>query len=271
MSRDVSAPVHGSVGRMTTVAQLARRLDVSRQDVSKEAQRVLKLPASSARDAQYQLTVHECRHAFDELITWSGAAERAAAAPFGLLDATLALGQEGQWLRSALPPVSQTLRGAVQGQAVNPDRASRYSGDVEGWLRLTGHTGDLATEARSLRIAAVEALIEYDPEFAERVLLKVEPEDTRLVARVHEARGRFELAAEAFERAEMPTEALRVWRLAGRWEQAIRLADGTERADLEWLGELQRMVEKQPTDLGERLTSGEQERLQRVVGRVIQG
>jgi len=41
MSRDVSAPVHGSVGRKTTVAQLARRLDVGRQDVSKAAQRVL--------------------------------------------------------------------------------------------------------------------------------------------------------------------------------------------------------------------------------------
>lgn len=37
---------------------------------------------------------------------------------------------------------------------------------------------------------------------------------------------------------------------------------------LEWLGDLQRTVEEQPTDLGERLTPGERERLQRVVGRV---
>ena len=79
------------------------------------------------------------------------------------------------------------------------------------------------------------------------------------------------MAADAFERAEMPTDALRVWRLAGRWEQAITLAEGTERADLEWLGELQRMIVKQPTDLAERLTSGERERLRRVVGRVTQG
>ena len=120
-------------------------------------------------------------------------------------------------------------------------------------------------------MAAVEALIDYDPESAERVLVKVVPEDTRLLARVREAQGRFEEAAGAFERAELPTDALRVWRLAGRWEQATRLAEGTERADLEWLSELQRMVEKQPTDLGERLTSGERERLQRAVGRVIQG
>ena len=223
------------------------------------------------RQAFVDTTIPPFIHAFDELITWSGAADRAAAAPFGLLDATLALGQEGQWLRSALPPVSQTLRGAVRGQAAAPDRASRYSGDVEGWLRLTGQTGDLATEARSLRIAAVEALIDYDPESADRVLVKVVPEETRVLARVREAQGRFEEAAEAFERAEMQTDALRVWRLAGRWEQAIRLAEGTERADLEWLSELQRMVEKQPTDLGERLTSGERERLQRVVGRVTQG
>ncbi|MYD99137.1 MAG: hypothetical protein F4X98_17355 [Gammaproteobacteria bacterium] len=97
------------------------------------------------------------------------------------------------------------------------------------------------------------------------------PEDTRLVARVREAQGRFDEAAEAFERAEMAEDALRAWRMAGRWEEAIRLADGTERADLRWLGELQLMVEKQPTDLGERLTAGERERLLRVVGRVTQG
>jgi len=98
--------------------------------------------------------------------------------------------------------------------------------------------------------------------------MKVSPEDTRLVARVREAQGRFDEAAEAFERAEMLKDALRAWRMAGRWEQAIRLADGTERADLAWLGGLQRVVEGQPTDLGERLTPGERERLQQVVGRV---
>ena len=114
-------------------------------------------------------------------------------------------------------------------------------------------------------------MIEHDPDAANRTLKKVVPEDTGLVARVRQAQGRFDEAAEAFERAEMPEDALRAWRMAGRWEQAIRLAEGTERADLEWLGDLQRMAEKQPKDLGERLTPGERERLQRVVGRVARG
>ncbi|MDE0193394.1 MAG: hypothetical protein OXQ90_18725, partial [Gammaproteobacteria bacterium] len=209
-----------------------------------------------------------CTYAFDELEEWSDAADRKSATPFGLLDATLALGNQGQWLRSAFPSVAQTLRGALQEQAADPDTASHYAADVEGWLRLTGYPGDIAAEARRLRVLAVEALIDPDPDAANRTLKKVVPEDTRLVARVREAQGRFDEAAEAFERAEMPEDALRAWRMAGRWEQAIRLAEGTERADLEWLGDLQRTVEQQPNDLGERLTPGERERLQRVVGRV---
>ncbi|MXY55983.1 MAG: hypothetical protein F4029_04535 [Gammaproteobacteria bacterium] len=217
-----------------------------------------------------ETTVPSCLLAFDELHDWSDATDRRAAAPFGLLDATLALGNQDEWLRSALPPVAQTLRGALREHAANPDTAGHYAGDVEGWLRLTGYPGDIAGEARRLGVLAVEALIEHDPDAADRTLKKVVPEDTRLVARVREAQGRFDEAAEAFERAEMPEDALRAWRMAGRWEQAIRLADGTERADLEWLGDLQRTVEEQPTDLGERLTPGERERLQRVVGRVIQ-
>ena len=33
----------------------------------------------------------------------------------------------------------------------------------------------------------------------------------------------------------MPGDALRNWRAAGKWQQAVRLADGQERSDLEWL------------------------------------
>ncbi len=207
------------------------------------------------------------QHALKELEMWSAAADKAAMAPFGLLDATLALDDAGDWLRSALPPVAQTLRRAVEDHASAPRQAKHYGGKVEGWLRLTGYPGDIPQEARRLRVAAVETLIDDDAESADRVLTKVVPEETSLTARVREAQGRFEEAAEAFERAELPTDALRAWRLAGRWEQAVRLANGNERADLEWLAELQRAVDRRPTDLGERLTPGERERLERVVGR----
>ncbi|MCY3841297.1 MAG: hypothetical protein OXH09_22065 [Gammaproteobacteria bacterium] len=248
----------------------AAALDLSESEESSDA------PATDPRTVADQqglteTTFASCIHAFDELEAWSDAPDRRAATPFGLLDATLALGNQDEWLGSALRSVAQTLRGALQEQAGSPDTADRYAGDVEGWLRLTGYPGDIAGEARRLRVLAVEALIEHDAEAANRTLKKVVPEDTRLVARVREAQGRFDEAAEAFERVEMPEDALRAWRMAGRWEEAIRLAEGTERADLEWLGDLQRIVEQQPTDLGERLTPGERERLQRVVGRVARG
>ena len=119
-------------------------------------------------------------------------------------------------------------------------------------------------------MTAVEALMEDDAESADRVLTKVVPEETSLMGRVREAQGSFEEAAQAFERPGMPTDALRAWRLAGQWEQAVRLANGTERDDLEWLGELQRAVDRRPTDLGERLTPGKRERLQRVVERATE-
>lgn len=210
------------------------------------------------------------QQALEELEVWSESADRGATAPFGLLNATLALGDQGDWLRSALPPVAQTLRRAVEDQAFAPREAKHYDGNVEGWLQVTAFPGDIPREARRLRMTAVEALMEHDAESADRVLTKIVPEETSLMARVREAQGRFEEAAQAFERAGMPTDALRAWRLAGKWEQAVRLADGTERDDLEWLGELQRAVDRRPTDLGERLTPGERERLQRVVERATE-
>lgn len=248
----------------------AAALDLSDSE-NRSGGRATDPPTVDDQQGLSETTTPSCTHAFDELEAWSDAPDRRAAAPFGLLNATLALGNQDQWLRSALPSVAQTLRGALQEQAGSPDTADHYAGDVEGWLRLTGYPGDIAGEARRLRVVAVEALIEDSPGAADRTLRKVVPEDTRLVARVREAQGRFDEAAEAFERAEMAEDALRAWRMAGRWEEAIRLADGTERVDLRWLGELQRMVEKQPTDLGERLTAGERERLLRVMGRVTQG
>ena len=51
------------------------------------------------------------------------------------------------------------------------------------------------------------------------------------------------------------------WRAAGRWEQAVPLAEGQERSDLEWLVELESLVRRRPADQRKRLTTGERERL----------
>jgi len=59
----------------------------------------------------------------------------------------------------------------------------------------------------------------------------------------------------------MPADALRNWRAAGKWEQAVRLAEGQVRSDLEWLVELEAVTRRRPTDQRKRLTAGERERL----------
>ena len=199
--------------------------------------------------------------AFDELEVWA-TPNRAKNPPFGLLNATLALGDQGEWLRAAIPPVQQTLRSAIEHHAAIPSEASQFAGDVEGWLELTAYPGTAADEARRLRIVAAEALIDHNTEAADRVLATVAPEEPRLVARLLEAQGRFDEAARTFERAEMPRDALRAWRMAGRWEQAARLAEGTERHDLEWLLELEGAVFRRPERVGQRMTNAENERLE---------
>ena len=57
----------------------------------------------------------------------------------------------------------------------------------------------------------------------------------------------------------MPADALRNWRAAGKWQQAVRLADGQERSDLEWLVELDTLVRRRPAGQRKRLTAGERE------------
>ena len=178
--------------------------------------------------------------ALRELDTWSVHRD---AAPFALLDATLALGRDGGWLRQALPPVAQALRDAIERLPEEPAVAAAFAGDVEGWLELTGYAGDAAATARALRCRAADALIEAPETLAaERVLAAVKPPDRVRTARLREAQGRLEDAAEAFEAADMPAEALRNWRDAGKWEQGLRLAAGRERADLQWLVELDDLI-----------------------------
>ena len=243
---------------------------VTGQDIGDAARSVIadpESPASGATKPDPLSITTANRRAFDELEAWSGVRDRVAAHPFGLLNATLALGAEDEWLRSALPPVVQTLRAAIRGQAGVPDEARHYVGNVEGWLELAGYPGNVVHEARRLRAIAVDALIPEDTAVADQILAKIVPEEARLTARVREAQRRLEEAAEAFERAGMPSDALRVWREAGRWERALHFAEGTEREDLEWLRELERAVEKRPADLDQRLTLGERERLDQVASK----
>ena len=128
--------------------------------------------------------------AFQELEAWSIERETA---PFALLDATLALGPEGGWLRQALPPVAQVLRDAIETLAGEPAEAGAFAGDVEGWLDLTGYAGDAAARARALRSRAADALTDAGETLAaERVLVAVKPPDLARLGRLREVQGRSE-------------------------------------------------------------------------------
>ena len=241
--------------RMTLLATAARLLvdgvptTVRRHEVVNMAGEAVVLLGGSDLYAQ----------ALGALDAWTQSRETS---PFGLLEAAQALGPDGGWLRQALPPVAQRLREAVETLAGEPGEAAAYAGDVEGWLQLTGYAGDAPAKARALRCRAVDALSAAGEALgAAQVLAAVDPPDLARLGRLREAQGRLEDAAETFEQAKMPAEALRNWRNAGNWEQAVRLAAGAERSDLEWLVDLDAVVRRRPAEHRKRLTAGERHRL----------
>ncbi len=203
--------------------------------------------------------LHEAFEAFEQWVL------RIEQYPIKLLQAAVSLGENDAWLREALAPVYQELRQEIARGAKSFGTAADYSGDVAGWLELTGFMGDAAAEADGLRRRAVDTLIEAeDFESAEEVLERIEPPDLARLGRLREAQQAYPEAAETFERAGQPADALRNWRAAGRWGRALPLAADDEelRADLEWLGDVAAVLERQPAGQRQRMVAGERRRLQ---------
>lgn len=202
------------------------------------------------------------KRAFRQLNLWSA---KTSTAPFSLLDATHRMGAKGEWIRTALVGVAQVLRRTIEECAGTAPSAKEFAGDVGAWLALTGFAGDATGEARRLRCTAVDTLLSaQELGAAEAVLARVEPVDAMRTGRLREAQGRHEDAAEAFETAGAPEDALRNWREAGNWERALSLARGRDEAqvkDLGWLVDLQNLRERLPAKLTNRLTKGDEARL----------
>jgi len=229
---------------------------VKRREVIEAAQEALKGQAAREEEA----------HALEQLDLWSA---KPSAPPFSLLDATHRLGTGGEWIRAALVSKAQLLRRTIEECSGSAEFAKAFDGDVGTWLALTGFVGDAKGEVRRLRCTAVDALLRSnDLASAETVLERVEPPDSMRMGRLREAQGRYEEAAEAFEMATASRDAFRNWRLAGSWERALQLVakvDGmneTESADLGWLVEFEKVMNRRPDDLSKRLTEHEQKRLQ---------
>lgn len=112
--------------------------------------------AVQAEQSATQLDERESAEAFRRLDEWTQDRESSA---LGLLNATLALGEYGDWLKEALPTISQAVRESVERCADSVDEAEHFGGNVEGWLALSGFRGDVAPRSRELRIRAATALL----------------------------------------------------------------------------------------------------------------
>jgi len=241
-------------------------------------------PDTSERSAAERhrafLRGHQEEQTLLELAAWS---DDRSAPPLALLERahTLDVLQQpgGDWLRPALLPAAQALREGLNAAAADPEYAAWFAEtQVEAWLRLTGYTGDAPARVRLLRGKAFDTLLkaaagEKGPARrkrlgkAEALLETITPDPLRL-GRLREAQERPEEAAAAYERAGAHKEVLRVWRNAGDWERAVELAQGDIRADLDWLLELQRLVERRPAQQNRRLRNGERDRLERLLDTV---
>ena len=223
---------------------------------------------------------HQEEQTLLELAAWS---DDRSAPPFALLERAHTLDRLQQpgrdWLRPALLPAAQALREGLNAGAADPESAVWFAdAEVEAWLRLTGYTGDAPARARVLRAKAFDTLLkaaatEKRPARrkrlgrAEALLATIAPDLLRL-GRLREAQERPEDAAAAYQRAGAHKDVLRVWRNAGDWERAVALAQGDVRADLDWLIELERLVDRRPAQQNKRLRNGERERLEKLLDTV---
>ena len=204
------------------------------------------------------------RRAFASFNHWT---RGRAKAPFALMRATLALkSDDRRWLQSALPIRLQSFLRELRRCAAEPAWAAEYSGEVEVWLDLVGYTGDGAAEAEALRNKAIGALAAAGKwKEANRVLSRLDAPDPKLAGTILENVGRRVEAAEVFERAELPGDALRNWRASGRLDRAVRLAEGQDKADLQWIAELEDLVARRPKRLEARLNDTEKTSLNKTL------
>ena len=219
--------------------------------------------------------------ALTQLETWS--ADRSLP-PFALLEAARRLSQSESsrsgWLKEALLPAAQALRRGLEACAEDPVLAEEFAGaGVEAWLEATFYVGDVETKSRALRRAAFDSLLkpggeEESParrgqrlQRAESLLDALAP-DLRRLGRFREAEGRPLDAADAYRQAGAHRDALRVLRYAGLWEKAAPLAEGEMREDLDWLKELDQLIERRPAGQNRRLREGERDRLEKLLDRV---
>jgi len=181
------------------------------------------------------------------------------------LDSVLTAGEAAEWVKPAISSTAQRLRVSLAAAATQPAYAARFSGPVASWLALTGQSEGAEESELQLRTTAFDTLLAARRLKDAGRLLYCFPGDAHKQARWLEASGYHTQAAEEFEIIFMPEDALRNWRLAGMWEQALRLATGQELENLEWLGQVEKQMAAKPSDIETWLTPAERTRLKKVL------
>ena len=186
--------------------------------------------------------------------------------PVKMLEAVMALEDEDKKaIEAALPPMSQSLLAALRASTDKASTAARFSRDVQAWLRMIGFVGNADKEARELRLRAFDTLIAAERvRDAGAVLRLVKPPDAACSGLLSEHLGRPAEAAQHYEKADKPADALRTWRRAGEWEKAIVHARGKEKKDLAWLISVEKVAGRRPSGIENRMTTQERAKLTRL-------
>lgn len=166
------------------------------------------------------------------------------------------------WLKNSLLPLAWKLRQQISDSAQVSLSAQKFSGDVEGWLHVTGFTGAVSQEAMELRKTAFDTLLkDKELKHCKRILKKITPPDIFRTGQLREAQGEFSEAARIFSDLNEKQDALRNWRLAGNWEESVKLAETNEKKDLQWLNSFDEILRTRPERHESRLTEAEKKRL----------
>ena len=139
--------------------------------------------------------------AYRELVRW---ATDSSDSPLDLLDTLLAPDGPRAWLGNSLSAAYQTLQNGIELAASDPHEASRFHGEVHGWLELSGFTGDVKARADDLRISAFETLLKLgNRDSAVRILQAVDAAVAERTATIREREQRWFSAVLLYERSGM--------------------------------------------------------------------
>ncbi len=190
-----------------------------------------------------------------EIATWAGSQEHEAHRLARVM--TSPEFDEMEWPARVLREVSSTILKGLSNAAEDVRRAGCFTAPIDRVLDRAGVDAPVE-RTRGMAQTAVDTLTAGGSiKRATQVWEKWIPGDSSRYARILEASEKLEKAARIYERIDESDSALRCWRRLGNVEEAVRLANGQEKADLEWLGEFLSVMERRPRGHEKRTTPTE--------------